>query len=47
MKYGSDPILTILKAAVLPTLRGLLVDGVRGGGLLALHGGSQRLNRGP
>lgn len=38
-----DPLLTIIKAAVLPTVRGLRVSGIRGGGLFAPHGGSQRL----
>lgn len=36
-------VLTILKAAVLPTLRGLLIGGIGGSCLFALHGGSQRL----
>ena len=46
MKHNHHPILTILKAAVLPTVRGLLVNGVWGGGLFTLHGGSQCLNCG-
>ena len=37
------PILTVLKAAVLSALCGLLIDGVWGGSLFTLHGGSQRL----
>lgn len=46
MKHDDVPVLTILKAAVFPTLRGILIHGIRGGGLFTLYGGSQRLHCG-
>lgn len=39
-------MLTVLKAAVLPTLRDVLVHGIWGGSLLSLYGGAQCLHRG-